>query len=252
MHIRVINPNTTASMTAKIGAAATAVAAPGTEIRAVNPAMGPASIEGYYDEALSIPGLLMEAARAEREGADGIVIACFDDVGLDAVRSLVSIPVVGLCEAALLFAGRLGPTISVITTLDRSVPALKELARRYGQGEHARVHASGVAVLELEEEGGTARARLETVISHVIRLDRPDSLVLGCAGMADLARALSKSFGLPVVDGVSAAVKLVESLVTLGLSTAKSGAYAAPADKVYRGALSGFAPAELLPVPAVD
>lgn len=252
MRIRVINPNTTASMTAKIGAAAAAVAAPGTLIEAVNPTMGPASIEGYYDEALSIPGLLMEAARAEREGADGIVIACFDDVGLDAVRALVSVPVIGLCEAALLFAARLGPTISVITTLDRSVPALKELARRYGQAETARVHASGVAVLELEEEGGTARARLETVIGHVLRLDRPDSLVLGCAGMADLARELSRTFGLPVVDGVSAAVKLVESLVSLGLATSKSGAYAPPADKVYRGVLAGFAPGELAPQPAAE
>ena len=246
MHIRVINPNTTATMTAKIGAAARAVAGPGTEILAVNPTMGPASIEGFYDEALSIPGLLLEAARAEREGADGIVVACFDDVGLDAVRSLVAIPVVGLCESALTLAARLGPTISVITTLDRSVPALRELARRYGHGEHARVHASGVAVLELEEEGGTARARLETVIAHVMRLDRPDSLVLGCAGMADLARDLSRSFGLPVVDGVSAAVKLVESLVALGLTTSKSGAYARPADKVYRGALAEFAPGELI------
>jgi allantoin racemase len=55
MKLLVINPNTTASMTAKIGAAARSVAAAGTEIEAVNPSMGPVSIEGFYDEALCLP-----------------------------------------------------------------------------------------------------------------------------------------------------------------------------------------------------
>ena len=62
MRIKVINPNTTASMTAKIGEAARAVARPGCEILAVSPAMGPASIESHYDEALAVPGLLQEIA----------------------------------------------------------------------------------------------------------------------------------------------------------------------------------------------
>ena len=68
MHILVINPNTTASMTHKIGAAAQAAAAPGTEIVAVNPAFGPPSIEGYYDEVFSVPGLMARDATA---GAGG-------------------------------------------------------------------------------------------------------------------------------------------------------------------------------------
>ena len=58
MEILVVNPNTTASMTDKIRAAAEAAASPGTQVTAVNPGMGPASIEGFYDEALAVPGLL--------------------------------------------------------------------------------------------------------------------------------------------------------------------------------------------------
>ena len=46
--------------------------------------MGPESIEGFYDEAFSVPGLLDEIRRGETEGFDGYVIACFDDTGLDA------------------------------------------------------------------------------------------------------------------------------------------------------------------------
>jgi allantoin racemase len=100
MRIRVINPNTTAAMTATIGKAAMEAAAAGTEIEAVTSSTGPVSIEGYYDEALCLPGLLMEISKGEAAGADAHVIACFDDTGLDAARQLASAPVVGIGEAA--------------------------------------------------------------------------------------------------------------------------------------------------------
>ena len=111
MHLIVINPNTTASMTRLIGGSARAVAAPGTTVTAVNPDMGPASIESHYDEALSVPGLLAEIAQAQagEPAADGFVIACFGDPGLDAARELADGPVVGIAEAAMHAASFLGP-----------------------------------------------------------------------------------------------------------------------------------------------
>src|SRR5262245_64071273 len=98
MRILVINPNTTASMTAKIGAAAASVASPGTEIVAVNPLDGPPSIEGYFDEVFAIPGILAEMSKAP--DMDAYVIACFDDTGLDAARCVSAAPVIGIDEAA--------------------------------------------------------------------------------------------------------------------------------------------------------
>ncbi len=74
MKIKVINPNTTASMTRKIGIAAQSVATPGTEIIACNPSMEPVSIEGHYDEALAVLGLLEEIRKGEAESVDGYVI----------------------------------------------------------------------------------------------------------------------------------------------------------------------------------
>src|SRR4051794_19144533 len=101
--ILIVNPNTTASMTGSIGAAARAVAASGTEIVAVTSPMGPASIEGFYDEAFAVPGLIQALLNAP--DADAGIIACFDDTGLDAARSAARFPVVGICEAALVTAG---------------------------------------------------------------------------------------------------------------------------------------------------
>jgi len=93
MKLLLINPNTTASMTVKAEAAARAVMRSDTELIATNSHSGPASIEGFYDIAVCLPGLLEEAGRYP--DVDAIVIACFDDTGLDAMRCQVGVPVIG-------------------------------------------------------------------------------------------------------------------------------------------------------------
>ncbi len=232
MRILVINPNTTASMTAKIGEAARAVAAPGTVIDAVNPARGPASIEGYYDEAFSVPGLLEEIAKGEAAGVDGHVIACFDDTGLEAARSLANAPVIGIGEAAFHMASLLAHRFSVVTTLSRSIAAIETNLVKYGLiARCARVRAAEVPVLSLEDPHSDARARISEEIERAKLEDRAEAIVLGCAGMADLAADLTRRHGVVVVDGVAAAVKLAEGLAALGLRTSKSGAYAPPLHK---------------------
>lgn len=243
IRIAVINPNTTASMTATIAHAARLVAAPATEVVPVTSSMGPVSIEGYYDEAFALPGLLQEIGKAEREGAQGAVIACFDDTGLDAARAMVSMPVVGICEAALVTAAFIAKRFTVVTTMERSRVPVEELAHRYGMAGRARVRAANIAVLSLEDPNSGARDRLRSEIVRALAEDNAEAIVLGCAGMADLAHTLSLEFGIPVIDGVGAAVKQAEALVALGLVTSKRGAYAAPIAKRYEGALSMFAPA---------
>lgn len=225
MRILVVNPNTTASMTEKIGAAARRAAAPGTEIVARNPDRGPASIEGFYDEAMSLHGLL-EVIRATPD-TDAVVIACFDDTGLDAARCLTDRPVVGIGEAAYHMASLISNKFSVVTTLARSVPALEHNLHRYGLAARcARVRSSEVAVLELEEPGSNAAARISEEIARAVAEDRAEAIVLGCAGMTDLTDRLTQAHGLPVLDGVSCAVTLAEAMVRLRLKTSRLGGYA--------------------------
>jgi allantoin racemase len=245
MKIAVINPNTTASMTATIADAARRVAHDGTEILAITSSMGPVSIEGYYDEVFAVPGLLVEIVKAEREGADAIVIACFDDTGLDAARALAGIPVIGICEAALSATSFIAQRFSVVTTMERSRLPVEHLVHRYGMGTRCKVRAADVPVLSLEDPNSNARDRLRSEISAALKDDRAEAIVLGCAGMADLTAALRQEFGVPVIDGVAAAVKQAESLVAQGLSTAKRGAYATPVSKTYHGDLARFSPAAM-------
>lgn len=243
MRILVVNPNTTESMTGTIAEAAQSAAAATTEIIARTSAMGPVSIEGYYDEAFAVPGLLAEIRRAEGEGADAAVIACFDDTGLDAARAMARIPVIGICEAALATAGFLAKRFTVVTTMERSRVPLEELAQRYGLGGRAKIRAANISVLSLEDPASGARDKLRSEIVRALVEDHAEGIVLGCAGMADLARTLSREFGVPVVDGVGAAVKQAEALVALGLSTSKRGSYAPPVPKPYSGMLVDFSPA---------
>lgn len=243
MKILVINPNTTVSMTEKIGAAARGVAAAGTEVVAVNPDQGPASIEGHYDEALCLPGLLDEVRKGEAAGFQGYVIACFDDPGLGACREIARGPVVGICEAAMLAASTIATGFTVVTTLPRANPVIEELAIRYGQERRCRrVRAADIPVLALEEPGSNAREKVREEVLRAVAEDGSEAVLLGCAGMADLAAWLTEETGVPVIDGVVAGVKLVEALIGAGLATSKVGAYAAPLAKEYTGALARYAP----------
>lgn len=243
MDILVVNPNTTESMTRLIADAARSVAAPETTILARTARMGPESIEGYYDEVFAVPGLLLEIGAAERAGAAAAVIACFDDTGLDAARAMADIPVLGICEAAVATAAMVAKRFTVVTTLERSRVPVEELCVKYGVSERAKVRAADIPVLALEDPNSGCRDRLRSEIANAIAFDKAEAIVLGCAGMADLAKTLEAEFGLPVIDGVSAAVKQAEALVALGLRTSKVGAYARPLAKSYAGAMSDFAPA---------
>ena len=232
MRILVVNPNSTASMTEKIGACARSVAGRETEIFATNPTSTPASIEGHYDDAMSVPGLLAEVEAAERDGTDGIVIACFDDVGLGACREIATGPVLGICEAAMHAASMIASGFSVVTTLPRSVPIIEGLAIRYGLERHCRrVRAADIPVLALEEPGSNAREKIRDEVARAVAEDHAEAVILGCAGMADLTRWLTDETGVPVIDGVAVAVKMVEALVGAGLATSKAGAYARPLPK---------------------
>jgi allantoin racemase len=243
MRILIVNPNTTAAMTEKIGRAGRAAAALGTELIVVNPADGPVSIEGYYDEAFSVPGLLAEIAKGDTLGVSAHIIAFFDDTGLEAARSVALAPVIGIGEAAFHLASMLGHRFSVVTTLSRSIAAIENNLLKYGlAGRCGRVRASELPVLSLDDPSSDAAAQIGTEIELAKQEDRAEVIVLGCAGMADLAARLSERHGLPVIDGIASAVKLGEALGALGLKTSKIGAYALPRPKAYVGTFASFAP----------
>jgi len=136
---------------------------------------------------------------------------------------------VGIGEAGYHLASMLSNKFSVVTTLARSVPALEHNLVRYGLASRcASVRASEVPVLELENPHSNARQKISTEVGKAITDDHAEAIVLGCAGMTDLAQSLSDEHGVPVLDGVVSAVGLCETMVRLNLTTTPIGGYAKP------------------------
>ena len=94
----------------------------------------------------------------------------------------------------------------------------------------------------MEDPESDAVERIREEIRLAVTHDHAETIVLGCAGMVDLAKALTEELGLPVIDGVAAATKLMEALIGLGLKTSKVGGYAAPLEKAYLGNFARFSP----------
>lgn len=229
MHIRLINPNSTAFMTEQVLQSALRVKHERTLVSAVNPPDTPASIEGGADEAMAVPGMLARIREGEAAGVDGYVIACFDDPGLHAAREVARGPVVGICQAAVQVAMTISKRFSIVTTLPRSISIIEDLVNDYGAGHHCRnVRAIDLPVLQLESSPVAAERLLREEIELAKRADRAEAVVLGCAGMSSLCDRLREATGVPVIDGVTAAIKLAEALIGAGYLTSKVSSYDYP------------------------
>jgi allantoin racemase len=214
MRLVVINPNSTVSMTDKAVNAARE-AAPGATVQGVTCHGSPPAIQGPEDDAICRPFVLAEVDKAAATGADAIIIACFDDPALDDARARVRVPVLGIGEAGFHAAMMLGGRFSVVTTLPVAIPIIEENLAHYGIVACVKVRAAGVAVLELEDETTGAHLKVSAEIARAKAEDGIGAIVLGCAGMADLAARMEAEHGLKVIDGVGAAAAFAAALVNL-------------------------------------
>jgi allantoin racemase len=233
MKILFINPNTSEHFTEKIQAILEKYAAPGTIAKAVNPASGPRSIESIYDELLSAPGTLQTIIENLDE-YDAFVIACYSDhPTVYAGREITDKPVIGIAEASMYISCMLGYKFSVVTTNKEWEPLLWDAVRHYGLADRcASVRTTGMPVLMLEASSPEETYQMILDSSKkAIEQDGAEVISLGCAGMTGLDKRLEQELGVPVIDGVVGALKLLEGLLAYGVRTSKRLAYSQPGPK---------------------
>lgn len=243
--IGIVNVNTSRSMTDTIVTAAAAVAAPDTVIEGVTPSIGPESVETHVEAALSQVGVIMAVHRRHSEGLDPAlpdlppisawIIAGYGDEGREALQELIDVPVVDITEAAAFAAMSVGDRYAVVTTLDRTVPMIRgrlELAGLYDRC--VSVKGTGLGVLELEEDQDRTDDLILELAAEALT-HGAESICLGCGGMAGRAPELTQKLGAPVIDGVTAAVGIAESLIRQGLHTSRVGTYAPRSPKKLTG-----------------
>jgi allantoin racemase len=231
VRILVVNPNTTASMTETMRLGAQAHARPGTEIVAIEPEWGPESIEGFFEGFLSAAAVL-ERLATYPDPVDAVVMAGYGEPGLQGAMELMDVPVLDVTSASAHMACLIGHRFGVVTTLDRCVPQIEIALSECGLlGRCAGILASGVCVLDVDDDPAATVAAMAGPARTLVQAHGAEVICLGCGGMSGLDRALSAELGVPVVDGLVAAVKLAEGLVDYGLTTSRARAFQRPIPK---------------------
>ena len=235
MKVLAVNVNTNEHMTVTIATAAQRAASPGTEIVALTPRFGADAVDSAFESYLAAVGV-MDCVLAYEGPYDAVVLAGFGEHGRDGLQELVAAPVIEICEASAYVAQMVGRSYAVVTTLQRSVPLIEDRLRIAGLSDRcASVRASGLTTAAVDADPQGAMNAVLVQARQAVEEDHAEVICLGCAGLAGLEDAIRTELGVPVVDGVAAAVRLAEAIVGLGLTTSKRWTYAPPEPKQIAG-----------------
>ncbi len=212
--ILVINPNTNSTITSFMRKVAEELAVEGIVTSVINPDSGPISIESDNDRRMVEPQVIEIVRRAEDSGYNGIVIACFDDIGLEEARRIASVPLVDAFRASISMVSHLASRFTIVTTYDGAVAPITALVNRLYPSVQYTVRAAGIGVAEAASSG-SAHEKLCQTIQNAIEKDGAEAIVLGSGGLAGKAETLSVQFGIPMVDAVGAAISMCQAMVRL-------------------------------------
>jgi allantoin racemase len=207
-----INPNTTASITALVLKHARRFANKGTSVRAVTGAFGPRYIASRISYAIA-GHAAVDALANDKGRKDAVVLACFGDPGLAALKEVSKVPVVGMAEAAMLQASAIGQRFSIVTGGARWKPMLEEFVAAQGMGARlASVRTVAPTGADIARNPKAAMALLARGCAACVRDDGADVVILGGAGLAGLAAKLKSSVEVPLLDGLACAISMAEGL----------------------------------------
>lgn len=238
MRLLIANPNTNTALTALLADAAASVAAPGTQLRALTAPRGFPYIATRAEATLA-GGILLDMLAEHAGDADAVVIAAFGDPGLAAARELLSVPVVGMAEAAMLTACMLGHRFAIVTFSDVLLPwyadcvALNGLTGRFAGFCVDTAGFSRIEAVQAEKED-----RLIALARQAVSERGADVVIFGGAPLSGLAARVKAAVPVPVLDGITAAVLQAQALAALGPRKPVAGSYRRPPPKP----LSGLAP----------
>jgi Asp/Glu/hydantoin racemase len=235
MHLLLINPNISTSVSALIEAEARRSASASTTLEVLTAPFGVAYIETRFEALIGAYAAAQLAA--EHHGrADAVVVAAFGDPGLGGLREVLPCPVTGLSEAALMSACLLGQRFSIVAISSRIRAWYRETVEHNGLiGRLASIRGLDEPLADIGNVQGDQRAKLLATAQRCVRDDGADVIILAGAPLAGLARSLGDELPVPSVDGVSSAVRHAESLVALRPRSPHAGSFAPPPVKPNKG-----------------
>jgi allantoin racemase len=212
MRLLLINPNTTEAMTELMLGVARRVASPGVDITGVTGRFGGRYVASRATYAIAGHAAL-EAYAAHALEADVVMLACFGDPGLFALKEISSQPVIGMAEASCHEAVTLGGRFAIVTGGERWGPMLREFVHSIGLGERlAVVETVAPTGADIARAPDAALATLAEACRTAVVTHGASSVILGGAGLAGLADRIQERVGVPLIDSVGAIVRAAERL----------------------------------------
>ena len=235
MRLLIINPNISESVTALIEAEARRTAAPGTELTMKTAPFGVAYIETRF-EALIGAYATAQVAAEHVDGHDAVIVAAFGDPGLGGLREALPVPVLGLSESALASACLLGHRFSIVAISQRISAWYREVVEANGLiGRLASIRTLDQPLAGIGSVQTDHAQALRALCERAVAEDGAEVIILAGAPLAGLARAVRGELPVPVVDGVSSAVRHAETMVALAPGKARNGSFAPPPVKPNAG-----------------
>ncbi len=209
----VLNPNTNPEVTMRIRQVAEQFGTAYLQVEVGNPVRGPLSIEDSEQRSEAEREVLALLQALPKPLPDAIVLACFDDLALEDARALTGVPVVGVCEAGIAAARAVSPRFAIVTTVHAALPGIRVLMQRYGAGALASAHAAGIGVAAAAGAGPEALNAICEASRKAMRDDGAEAILLASGGLTALAPSLAIMLGIPVIDGVRAAIEHAAALL---------------------------------------
>ena len=207
MAVIIINPNSTCSMTDAMLTQARR-AAPELVFEGWTSHDAPPAIQGTADGEAARAPLLKLVRQASVQGAEGIIIGCFDDTALEEAATIADCPVIGIGQASYHYAALRNWRFSVVTTLSVSIPIIQSNIERHGLGHIvSKVRASEIPVLELEKNTSLASKVVAKEALVAEQEDGISAIVLGCAGMVEVVATVRSHLSSTVIDPVECAAQ---------------------------------------------
>ncbi len=239
MKLLLLNPNTSSSVTERMATAARAAANPGTDIVPVTATVGPPYIATRAEAVLGAMAV-MEALGSVKDDYDAVIVGAFGDPGLGGAREILSVPVVGLSEAAMLTSCMLGRRFAIVTFSATLGPWYRECVAYHGlEARLAAVRFAGGTFADIGSVQDEMRETIVDLCRRTIDEDEADVVILAGAPLAGLAATIAAEVPVPIVDGVAAAVHQAQTLVALRPRKPIAGSFQRPAPKPLIGVSVG-------------
>ncbi|MDO6387837.1 aspartate/glutamate racemase family protein [Uliginosibacterium sp. 31-12] len=223
MRLLIINPNTSAHVTRALGEHITPMLGQCWQLDCVTARFGAAYIASEAAYAIAAHAVL-DAWSCQEGAYDAILIGCFGDPGLEALRELAGCPVIGLAEAAMQEAARAG-RFAIVTGGARWAPILQRRAAAAGlQDQLAGLQVLSESGAELLADPPRALDRLEAAARQVRSASGAESVIIGGAALAGMGEALARRLPFAVIDNVSAAARAIRTATSRPAAAGPDGA----------------------------